>query len=234
MTTPPTVVSAQTVSTSPGLADWRYLNHRLESMFRAGSFGAAAALVSAIASAADEADHHPDVNLRYPDRVHVALTTHAVGRGVTEHDLGLAVTISHLAVEAGARPEPVTAQVTEIALDALDIPAILPFWKAVLGYVDDVVAGESEPLRAIKDPLRIGPSFWFQQMDEPRSQRNRFHIDVIVADEVAEARVAAAVAAGGTLVSDAAARSWWVLADAEGNEICVCTWQDPPADSPAG
>jgi 4a-hydroxytetrahydrobiopterin dehydratase len=43
---------------------------------------------------------------------------------------------------------------------------------------------------------------------------------------VADERVAAALAAGGTLVEDRFARSWWVLADADGNEACVCTWQD--------
>ena len=57
------------------------------------------------------------------------------------------------------------------------------------------------PDRAIVDPARIGPAFWFQQMDEPRPQRNRIHIDVTVPHDVAEARVAAAVAAGGTPAS---------------------------------
>ena len=67
---------------------------------------------------------------------------------------------------------------------------------------------------------------WFQQMDEPRTERGRFHIDVDVPHDVAEERVAAALAAGGTLVTDEFARSWWVLADADGNECCICTWQD--------
>lgn len=40
------------------------------------------------------------------------------------------------------------------------------------------------------------------------------------------APLAAAVAAGGTLVTDRFARSFWVLADAEGDEACACTWQD--------
>jgi 4a-hydroxytetrahydrobiopterin dehydratase len=63
-------------------------------------------------------------------------------------------------------------------------------------------------------------------MSEPRTARNRIHIDVMVPHDVAEARVAAAIAAGGTLMTDQYARSWWVLADADGNEACVCTWQD--------
>jgi 4a-hydroxytetrahydrobiopterin dehydratase len=78
----------------------------------------------------------------------------------------------------------------------------------------------------VVDPLRIGPRILFQEMDEPRGQRNRIHIDVSVPRDVAELRIAAALAAGGTLVSEAAARAWWVLADADGNEACITTWQD--------
>jgi 4a-hydroxytetrahydrobiopterin dehydratase len=63
-------------------------------------------------------------------------------------------------------------------------------------------------------------------MDAPRTQRNRIHFDITVPHDEAEARIAAALAAGGTMVSDSAARAFWVLADAEGNEICICTWQD--------
>jgi 4a-hydroxytetrahydrobiopterin dehydratase len=85
---------------------------------------------------------------------------------------------------------------------------------------------ERESDFAIVDPKRLGPAFWFQQMDAPRPQRNRIHVDVTVPHDEAEARVAAALAAGGRLVSDARARAFWVLADPEGNEACVCTWQD--------
>ena len=118
---------------------------------------------------------------------------------------------------ASPRNRSVTTQL-EIAIDALDIPRVKPFWEAVLGYKphsdDDCV-----------DPYGRGPAFWFQQMDEPRPQRNRIHIDVTVPHDVAEQRIAAAIAAGGTLVSDKAAPAFWVLADPEGNEACICTWQ---------
>jgi 4a-hydroxytetrahydrobiopterin dehydratase len=63
-------------------------------------------------------------------------------------------------------------------------------------------------------------------MDAPRPQRNRIHLDLTVALDEARARVGAAIAAGGTLVSEAHARAFWVLADVEGNEVCVCTWHD--------
>jgi 4a-hydroxytetrahydrobiopterin dehydratase len=201
------------------LAGWRFLLGRIEARFRAGSFAKAAAFVQQIAAAADAADHHPDIDVRYPDRVNIALTTHATG-GLTSLDLDLARTISALGVAAGFTVDSVSLlQRVEVALDAMDIDAIRPFWRAVLGYVDDGA-------NALADPQRVGPPFWFQQMDEPRPQRNRFHIDVTVSDDEAPARIAAALAAGGTMLTDQYARSFWVLADAEGNEACICTWQD--------
>ena len=113
----------------------------------------------------------------------------------------------------------------EIAVDALDIAAVRPFWKAMLGYTDER-PGDDDPGGGLADPAGQLPTVWFQQMDEPRPQRNRIHFDLHVAHEEAPARVQAALDAGGVLVSDAAARSFWILADREGNEVCVCTWQD--------
>jgi 4a-hydroxytetrahydrobiopterin dehydratase len=86
--------------------------------------------------------------------------------------------------------------------------------------------GYRERNGSLVDPLGHGPGIWFQEMTEPRPQRNRIHFDISVAHDEADARVAAALAAGGTLVSAEFARSWWILADADGNEVCVCTWQD--------
>ena len=189
----------------PGLPDWRLLLDRLHATFRADSFAHAAAFVAQVAEAAAA-----DVDLRPPGVVHVA---------VPHGDVAGAEVVSALAAGAGLAAGPHAAAAVEIAVDASDIGAVKPFWKAVLGYVD---AGED----VIADPDRIGPPVWFQQMDEPRPQRNRLHVDVTVPHDVAQARVAAALDAGGTLVTDRWAKSFWVLADAEGNEACVCTWQD--------
>jgi 4a-hydroxytetrahydrobiopterin dehydratase len=207
------------------LPDWRILLRRIEARFRATSFEAAAAFISQIARAADEGDHHPDVDLRYPADVHVTLTTHAT-RSLTDADVALATTISSLAAAAGLTSEPLSALGVEVAIDAIDIDAVRPFWKAVLGYEDEPANEDGGQITALVDPLRIGPAFWFQQMDAPRPQRNRIHLDVIVPHDVADQRVAAAVAAGGHVVSDKRARAFWVLADPEGNEACICTWQD--------
>lgn len=207
------------------LPDWRIILRGIEAWFRAPSFSAGAEFVVAVAQAADAADHHPDVELRYPGRVHVRLTSHDAG-GLTDRDAAMATTISQLALDGGLVAEPRASTRLEVAIDALDIDRIRPFWNAVLGYEDEPPFVEGDVVDAIRDPSGIGPAFWFQQMDEPRPQRNRIHIDVTVSEDEVDDRIAATVAAGGTLVSDAAARSFWILADAEGNEACLCTWQD--------
>lgn len=212
-----TPISPVEFATLDELDHWRFVLGGIHANFRAGSFGAAAALVTEIAAAADRLVHHPDIDVRYPDRVHVYLTTHATG-GLTTLDADLARTISAAAIAAGATAEPSTAQAVEIAIDTLDADRIRPFWAAVLGYPDN--GG------TLTDPRRNGPSVWFQEMTVPRDERQRFHIDVSVPHDVAEQRIAAALAAGGTMVTDRFAHSWWVLADADGNEACVCTWQD--------
>ena len=116
-----------------------------------------------------------------------------------------------------------TVQVLEIGIDAMDIASIRPFWKAVLGYAD-------EPGRRVRRTpwwtrSGRGPAIWFQQMDAPRPQRNRLHFDVSVPHDEAHERIEATMAAGGKLLSDAEAPAFWVLADPEGNEACVTTWQ---------
>jgi 4a-hydroxytetrahydrobiopterin dehydratase len=78
------------------LPGWQIVNNRLEIVYRAPTYEAAARLVLEIARAAEAAVHHPDLDLRYPGRVHVYLTTHAV-HGLTELDGELAATISELA-----------------------------------------------------------------------------------------------------------------------------------------
>jgi 4a-hydroxytetrahydrobiopterin dehydratase len=168
------------------------------------------------------ADEHLRADVR-PDRVELAVHTRSIAQHTAEDvDLVRAVTAAladagfALAPPSGARP----VQLLEIAIDALDIAAIRPFWAAVFGYVDEPGSD------GLIDPVRQGPALWFQQMTEPRPQRNRIHFDIAVAHDDAERRIQAALAAGGRLLSDERARSFWILADAEGNEVCVCTWQD--------
>lgn len=212
-----TAVSAAEFAEIDGLDEWRYVLGAIRADFTAPSFPAAAAFTGAIAGAAERTMHHPDIDVRYPGRVRVVLTTHATGC-LTTLDIELAHEISAIAAAGGVTGAPATVQALEFAIDTMDAERIRPFWVAVLGYRDD--------RGSLVDPLRSGPPMWFQQMDEPRTERGRFHVDISVPHDVAQQRITAGLAAGGTLVSDAHARSWWILADADGNEACISTWQD--------
>ena len=207
---------------------WRYIIGTLCASVPVGSLAEASQVAAAaVAACGPDADEHLRADLR-PDRVELSLQDRAVP-AVTRRDTELAGQITAALAALGVKvASPVSAayprpvQILELAIDAMDIPAIRPFWRAVLGYVDD--PGDEDPDAAVVDPVGQGPAVWFQQMDGPRPQRNRVHFDVTVAHDEAEARVRAALDAGGTLVSDDAAPSFWVLADKEGNEACVCTW----------
>ena len=161
---------------------WRYLLDCLTTAVTVDSLFDACEVIRA---AVDIAGPHADDHLRLratADRVELTLETRGEFR-VTTRDVDLARSITKAVRTAGyqtvAHPARHSVQMLAIAIDAMDIPAVRPFWKAVLGYDDDAVA-----------------------------------------------RVEAALAAGGRLVSDDHARAFWVLADSEGNEVCVCTWQD--------
>ena len=200
---------------------WRLVLGELQTQVLTGSLPLAAD-VAGRAAAVPGADGHLRMDIR-ADRVILALQSADVA-WITARDVELAHSISatvgelRLDLDAGVGTRAV--QALEIGIDALDAAAIRPFWRAVLGYVD-----EQRPGGGLVDPLGQGPAVWFQQMDAPRPQRNRIHFDVSVPHDEAPGRIAATLAAGGTVISDAEAPAFWVLADAEGNEACITTWQ---------
>jgi 4a-hydroxytetrahydrobiopterin dehydratase len=195
---------------------WRFLLGTYRTCVPVGSLAEAGAVAAQVLSVPG-VEGRLRLDLR-DDRV--ILTVFAPGATmVTDAEADLVRQVSEL----GLKFEPDATQMLELAIDAIDIPAIRPFWRAVLGYSDEAVpAGPSD---AIVDPAGQGPAIWFQQMDAPRHQRNRIHFDLAVPHDQLESRLAAALVAGGALVSDRAAPAFWVLADPEGNEICLTTWQ---------
>jgi 4a-hydroxytetrahydrobiopterin dehydratase len=204
---------------------WRYVLGEFRAEVRTGSLPLAAD-VAARAAAVPEAQGHLRMDVR-EDRVLLALQTAELS-AVTSRDAELARRISavteefRLTTTPGAEEER-TVQALEIGIDAMDIASIRPFWKAVLGYIDEPTASCAPD--ALVDPFGQGPAIWFQQMDAPRPQRNRLHFDVSVPHDEAHRRIEATIAAGGKLLSDAEAPAFWVLADPEGNEACITTWQ---------
>ena len=209
-------ITAAEFSAAEGVDDWRVLWWQAFALFRTKSFATGLALVNGIGRLAEEANHHPDVNLRY-GVLEIRLATHDT-MSLTTADLDLARGISRAARALGVEADPGAVRTWEFALDAVDVDAVRRFWAAVLGY--DLV-GDSD----IADPIGLYPPVLVQRMDAPRAGRNRIHIDLGVPHDVAEARVAAAVAAGGRVVRDEFAPAWWTLADPEGNEVDVATWQ---------
>jgi 4a-hydroxytetrahydrobiopterin dehydratase len=212
---------------------WRYVLGEFRTEVLTGSLPLAAD-VAARAAAVPGAEGHLRMDIR-ADRVILSLQTAAVA-WVTPRDVELAHRISAAAEDfrlttRNGKGVTRSVQVLEIGIDALDAGRIRPFWKAVLGYTDE--PGKSGPQDALVDPLGQGPAIWFQRMDAPRLQRNRIHFDVSVPHDEAHARIQATIEAGGKLIYDAEAPAFWVLADPEGNEACITTWQgreSPPAD----
>jgi 4a-hydroxytetrahydrobiopterin dehydratase len=214
-------ISGSQFHDAEGVEDWRVVFNGAKAYFVTGSFEKGVALVDAIANVAGALDHHPDVDLRY-GAVIVRLWTHEKN-GLTDLDLELAQQISAAAQGLHISADPSKVQTVQVALDALVIPEVLPFWRAVLGYEQ---IGDAD----LADPEWHSPNLWFQQMEVARPQRNRFHIDVSLPRDQAQPRIAAALAAGGHIVSDANSPHWWTLADAEGNEVDIAPWPDdlPP------
>jgi len=198
------------------LTGWANLGGVLVTRFATPDFATGLELVDAIGALAEEANHHPDVDLRYT-RVDVALTSHDAG-GLTARDVDLARKVAEAAAVRDLTPDDSGVSRVELALDSPDHARIQPFWQAFLAYEHH--RGIDDELR---DPAGAQPLVWFQPSgsEEPRQ---RWHLDVWVPPSQVQPRIDAALAAGGT-VDDAAAPAFWVLTDAEGNRSCLCTWQ---------
>lgn len=201
-----------------GLTGWAHLFRALQTRVPTGDFTTGLSLLDAIAAAAEAADHHPDLDLRY-SRLDVRLTSHDSG-GVTRRDVRLARTITALVAEAGLAQETASLSALELGLDTPAAEGIHDFWAAVLATQPEAADGPEQ----VVDRHGALPTVWFQASGaEP--DRQRWHPDVWVTPEQVQPRIDAAVAAGGRLVSDESAPAFWVLADADGNRVCLCTWQ---------
>lgn len=195
-----------------GTDDWRSMLTAAVH-YPTGGFLEGVELVSAVAALADDAGLPLLIDLRYPG---VTLDS---GKDQQEAEgfAALAAGVQAAARGLGLTADPGGVRDFQVGFDALDVPAVREFWRVALGYLED----PREDVTDLYDPRRINPPVFFQQMDEPRPQRNRLHLDLFVPDDEAEQRVAAALAAGGTVVYDAYAPDWWTVADPEGNELDI-------------
>ncbi|BDZ43630.1 hypothetical protein GCM10025865_29290 [Paraoerskovia sediminicola] len=213
-----------------GLTEWRKLAQGLHARYGVEGFNAGARFVAAVADAGDELGHHPRVSM---GRTYVDLklssddavyreddgTEHVV-EWVTQQDVDLARRITEIAAAHGLVAQPGSVSVIELGLDARSA-TVAPVWAALLtGQAES--QGHGSPSDEIRDATGRVPNLWFGDLDEDAAARQRFHVEVYVAPEVAEARIAAAVAAGGTVVDDSDAPGLTVVADQDGNTGVVC------------
>lgn len=149
----------------------------------------------------------------------------AAAHGLEVDFTDLAAQIQTAAREFGATADPDLPRFAQLFLDAADVPAVRAFWLAALDYVPDPRAGVSD----IHDPRRLNPVLVFQEINaaetQRRRQRNRSHFELAVPSDIAHARLATTVAAGGRLLDESESR--WRVADPEGNELVIVSGPNP-------
>ena len=199
-----------------GLDDWVVLHGGPTAVFKTATLADGANLALAIAEL-------PGIDAGH---VHISLVSTALTIRITrdvqimelEH-IAVATAISAVAKSHGAVAERHRVQEVQLAIAAKPDAIDLGFWRAILGY------DAMQPDNAI-DPLGISSTVWMQDLDDAKPLKHAMHLDVSVAKEQAESRVSAAVSAGGVVVDDSHAPSWWILADRSGNKVCLVAWPD--------
>lgn len=213
------------------LTDWRKLAQGLHARYLVDDFGAGARFLTAVGEAGDALGHHPhatigdgyvDLELVTDDAVYrEAGGAEHVVEWVTEQDVDLARRITKIAAHYRLDADPASVSELELGLDTASSATVAPVWAALLtGSAES--QGRGSPSDEVRDATVRVPNLWFGDADKQGASPQRFHVEVYVAPEVAEGRIAAALAAGGTVVDDSAAPGLTVVADQEGNRGIVC------------
>lgn len=206
--------------TAAELADWRRLAQALHARFLTEDVRAGLAFAAALADAVTTHERDPRVSV-HAAGVDVVLRTSRDGWWVTPADVESARRVSEVAREQGLRPDPDAVAQVEMGMDTARAAALAPFWAAIL-LGDGTATTHGEVI----DATGQVPDIWFQPTDEHETPRQRWHPDVWVAPESVAARIEAAVAVGGAVLDDSSAPSFTVLADPDGNKVCLCTSLD--------
>ena len=213
------------------LTDWRKLAQGLHARYVVDDFATGARFVAAVGEAGDALGHHPRVSIGngYVDFKLVSDdaiyrddegTEHVV-EWVTQQDVDLARRITGVAADHQLVADPAGVSHIELGLDTARSAVVAPVWAVLLtGSAES--QGRGSPSDEIRDATGRVPNLWFGDADEHEAPGQRFHIEVYVAPEVAAQRIAAAVAAGGTVVDASDAPSLTVIADQDGNTAVVC------------
>jgi 4a-hydroxytetrahydrobiopterin dehydratase len=203
-----------------GVDDWRLVSDGATAFFRTASLAESARFVHAIGKLSGIDEHTPDIDVRAGGVTVRLLSRSDDWYGPSERDVDVARRVSAVAREQGLLADPSAVQSVLIIVESPGPSEVMPFWQALLGYERRA----DSPDEDLVDPGDRGPAFWFEELDEPHEGRpGGIHIAVWIPQEEAEARVAAALAAGGRMVRDEFAPTWWTMADAAGNEADVAT-----------
>jgi 4a-hydroxytetrahydrobiopterin dehydratase len=218
------------------LTDWRKLAQGLHARYLVDDFGAGARFVVAVGEAGDALGHHPRVSIGDGFVDLKLVTADAIYRDddgteyvvewPTQQDVDLARRITEVAADHGVTADPGSVSVIELGLDTAHSATIAPVWAALLTGNPEA-QGHGSPSDEIRDDRGRVPNLWFGHADEQKTPGQRFHVEVYVPAEVAEQRIAAAVAAGGTVVDDSESPSLTVIADQDGNTGVLCVAESP-------
>lgn len=198
------------------LDDWVVLHGGATAAFRVGSVRQAARLAEAVAAIPDLEGSGALLTIA-DDRLTVRLTRDLWGLEPRHVELARAVSV--IAREHGAVADRASVQEVQLAISAKPDAIDVDFWRAVLGYAP--MADDNAV-----DLLGHGSTVWMQELDGARPLRHAMHVDVSVAREQAEARLSAALAAGGRIVDESDDPGHWTLADRAGNRVCITAWPD--------
>ena len=209
-------ISAAEFHRAPGVSDWRVTGTGPQAVFTATSLSHAAKLIGPVVAVAERLGMLPDVDLR-PEGVVVRIPYSPEGIPAAAADFAAAV--SQAAAELLLTPDPSRAQSIGIYVAQHSGADVRPFFTAALGYE---AFGDSDAI----DPLRCGPQLAFNPITGDSPARGRTHFDVFVPADQAQARVDAALAAGGRLADDSHAPSWWSLASPDNHGVDIASWTD--------
>jgi hypothetical protein len=216
-TSEPDGISAAQFHRAPGVSDWRVTATGPQAVFTAGSLAQAATLVSLAVAAAERYGILPDIDVR-PEAAVVRVPYHSPG-GIPAAATEFAAAVSAAARELGLIADPSLAQSIGIYVAQHSEADVRPFFTAALGYE---AFGDTDAI----DPLRCGPQLAFNPITGDIPSRGRTHLDVFVPADQAQARVDAALAAGGRLVDDSYAPAFWSLASPDNHGVDIASWTD--------
>ena len=210
-------ISAAEFHRAPGVDDWRVTSTGPQAVYTATSLARAASLLPHVVDAAERFGVQPDVDVR-PEAVVVRVPNRTFD-GIPAAAPEFAAAVSRAAAELELAADPSRAQSIGIYVAQHSEADVRPFFLAALGYE---ALGDTDAV----DPLRSGPQLAFNPITGDAPARGRSHFDVFVPAEQAQARVDAALAAGGRLADDSHAPYWWSLASPDNHGVDIAAWTD--------